>query len=145
MELFGSYAYFALSGDDFDPAEITKRLGIEASRSRRKGDQGTYNTCLKFSSWQLSSEKGKEYFDIDQLVDEVISQLTDKVDTIIQLKSEFKLQSILGIVLWIDTNQDQSTPAIGHDLKTIEFLYKTQTETDIDIYRFDSSEESLSK
>jgi hypothetical protein len=38
-----------------------------------------------------------------------------------------------------DTNEEQSTPALGHDLKTVEFLYRTQTTTAVDIYRFNSA------
>jgi hypothetical protein len=72
-------------------------------------------------------------------VDEIISRLNDKIDIINQLKDEFQLDSVIEIVLYIDTNPYQSTPAIGHDLNTIEFLYRTKTKTDIDIYRFNSS------
>ena len=41
----------------------------------------------------------------------------------------------------VDTNPDQSTPSLGHDLETIGFLYKTRTKTDIDIYRFNSKDQ----
>ena len=45
--------------------------------------------------------------------------------------------------MYIDTNEKQSTPALGHDLKTIEFLYRTKT--DVDIYRFNSSNDETEK
>ena len=44
------------------------------------------------------------------------------------------------IVMYIDINEEKSTSALGHDLRIIEFLYKTNTVTDVDIYRFDSRE-----
>ncbi len=139
METGNSYVYFALKGDSFDTDEVTNRLGIKPTDSWRKGDKGFYKSAVEFAMWRLSTDKGKEYIQIDNLVDEIVSQLYDKIEIINDLKKQFKLDSVLEIVLYIDTNEDNSTPALGHDLKTIEFLYKTNTTTDIDIYRFNSA------
>ena len=139
METGNSYVYFAFKGDSFDTDEVTNRLGIKPTDSWRKGDNGFYKSAVEFAMWRLSTDKGKEYIQIDNLVDEIVSQLYDKIDIINDLKKQFKLDSVLEIVLYIDTNEDNSTPALGHDLKTIEFLYRTSTTTDIDIYRFNSA------
>ncbi|WP_346859451.1 DUF4279 domain-containing protein [uncultured Draconibacterium sp.] len=139
METGNSYVYFALKGDSFDTDEVTNRLGIKPTDSWRKGDKGFYKSAVEFAMWRLSTDKGKEYIQIDNLVDEIVSQLYDKIEIINDLKKQFNLDSVLEIVLYIDTNEDNSTPALGHDLKTIEFLYKTSTTTDIDIYRFNSA------
>lgn len=139
METGNSYVYFALKGDSFDTEEVTNRLGIKPTDSWRKGDKGFYKSAVEFAMWRLSTDKGKEYIQIDNLVDEIISQLYDKIEIINDLKKQFKLDSVLEIVLYIDTNEDNSTPAFRHDLKTIEFLYRTSTTTDIDIYRFNSA------
>jgi len=138
MEQCESYVYFALFGDDFDINEFTKQIGIDPTSSWRKGDQSQNNQKRKDSCWMLSTEKGKEYIEIDNLVNEIVRKLFDKIDVINMIKHQFHLKSVLEVVLDIDINPEKSTPAIGHDLKTIEFLYKTQTITDIDIYRFDS-------
>jgi len=140
MERSNSYVYFALRGDDFDPQEITNYLGLEPSDFWRKGDKGEYNSSLKYSCWQLSTEKGKNYIEIDKLVNEIVELLFNKIEKINKLKQRLKLNSVLEIVMDIDINPDKPTPALGHNLKTIEFLYKTRTETDIDIYRFNSQE-----
>ena len=50
------------------------------------------------------------------------------------LKDEYQLDSVLQIVLDIDINPNQSTPALGYDLKTIDFLHQTKTTIDVDIY-----------
>jgi hypothetical protein len=139
MEKCNSYVYFALKGDNFDPQIITDRIGIEPTESWKKGSKGKYNPVLKYSSWILSTPKGKESIEIDKLVDEIVYALKDKIEIINQLKSEFKLDSVLEIVIDIDINPEKSTPALGHDLKTIEFLYLTKTITDVDIYRFNSA------
>lgn len=87
----------------------------------------------------MSTEKGKEYIAIDNLVNEVVGMLFDKIEIINELKAELRLDSVLEIVMGVDINPIQSTPALSHDLRTIEFLYRTKTTTDVDIYRFDST------
>jgi hypothetical protein len=138
MTEFRTHVYFALKGDNFDPKEITYKLKIEPTESWQKGDVGKYNPSLENSIWILSSEKGKEYIEIDKLTHEVLSKLADKIDVINELKSEYDLTSVLEIVIDINTNPDESTPSLCHDLKTIEFLFRTKTTIDVDIYRFDS-------
>ena len=135
---FNTYVYFSLFGANFAPDKITEEIAIEPTESWQAGDKGKYKKELTFSCWKLSTEKGKEYLDIDKLVSEIIHKLKDKIDIINDLKHKYQLDSVLQIVLDINLNPDQSTPYLGHDLETIEFLFKTQTETDIDIYRFDS-------
>lgn len=138
MELNKSYVYFSLTGDNFDPQEITKKLGIEPTDWWRKGEKGKYNPKLEFSCWKLSTAKGKENIEIDKLVNEIVEKLFDKIEIINEVKNQYQLDSTLEIILDIDINPENSTPSLGHELKTIEFLYKTKTTTDIDIYRFDS-------
>jgi len=139
MESCKTCVSFSLSGDDFDPRIISERINIEPTKLWRKGDKGQFNPVLKYSRWILSTDKGVEYIDIDKLVDEIVTKLANKIEIINKLKVDFDLHSTLEIELWIDENHDVSTPALGHDLKTIDFLYKTQTETDVDIFRFNSS------
>jgi hypothetical protein len=135
-----SYVYFALQGDDFDPKEVTSALGIVPTDSWKKGDTGQYISNQKYTCWKWSTGKGKEAIFIDTLVDEVVEKLKEKVETINKLKEKYQLNSVLVIVMYVDVNPEESTPALGHDLKTIEFLYHTQTVTDVDIYRYNSAE-----
>lgn len=145
MQKNNTYVYFALIGDDFDPQLVTDKLEITPTDSWKKGDQGSYKPILNFSKWELSTDKGKEYIMVEQLVEEIVQQLFDKIDTINELKNQYSLESVLEIVLYVDTNEEEPTPALGHDLKTIEFLYQTGTRTDVDIYRFNSAKEELDK
>lgn len=139
MSKCDSYVYFTFIGDDFDPAEITSQLGIEPTEAWQKGDKRSYGaTNHTFSRWLWASERGTEPIFIDKLVNEVIIKLQDKVEIINTLKQRLNLESVLEIVLYVDTNDKHPTPALGHNLQTIEFLYRTQTTTDVDIYRYDS-------
>lgn len=137
---FKTHVYFALTGDNFNPVEISDKLLITPTEAWRAGDKGKYKQDLTFSCWKLSTEKGVEHFDIDKLVSEIVDKLKAKIDKINELKQQYQLDSVLQIVLDIDMNPDQPTPYLGHDLETIDFLFKTKTKTktDVDIYRFDS-------
>jgi len=139
LEKGNSYVYFALTGDNFNPQVVTDRIGINPTDKWTKGDKGKYKPILDYSCWEYSTIEGKEYLMVRSLLDEVISKLFDKIEIINELKSQFNLNSKLEMVLYIDTNEEQSTPSLGYDLRTIEFLYRTQTKTGIDIYRFNSS------
>lgn len=133
-----SYVYFAFKGDNFNPQDITNRLGIKPTDSWNKGDKGKFNPSLKYSCWRISTDKEKYNLDIDKLIDEIIEKLRDKIDTIKDLKEKYNLSTVLEIVMCVDTNPEQSTPILGHDYDTIEFLHQTRTITDVDIYKFDS-------
>ncbi len=138
MNTSSSYVYFALKGEGFEPADITASLGIEPTTVWKKGDKGLFTSFREYTCWELATERGKEFNLIDNLVNEIVAKLENKVETILELKRQFSLNSVLEIVLFVDVNEEQSTPALGHDLRTIDFLYRTQTYTDIDIYRYDS-------
>lgn len=130
------YVYFALKGDDFDPSIITERLGIKPSDSWKKGFKRKPNAKeLKFSFWSFSTVPGEGNIFIGELVNKIINELEDKIDEIIKLKEEFNLYSVLEVVLEIDTNPEMSSPALSFDLRVINFLYKTQTDIDVDIYK----------
>ncbi|MGB3868767.1 MAG: DUF4279 domain-containing protein [Flavobacteriales bacterium] len=140
MTASNSYVYFGLKGDNFNPDHITSALQILPTEIRRKGEAiGNSGNKIKFSAWYLYSDKTDNLF-VNKLVEDVVERLFDKIDVINILKKEFHLTSILEIVLYIDENEEVSTPLIGHDLKTIEFLFRTNTETDVDIYKFNSIE-----
>lgn len=143
METHNSYVYFALTGDDFDTDKVTSSLGITPTDSWRKGDKGQFKPILEFACWRMSTDKFLQNLQIDILVNEIVSKLFEKIGIINDLKRQFQLDSVLEIVLYIDTNEDNSTPVLGHDLRTIEFLYRTGTTTDVDIHRFNSAKNEI--
>ncbi|RTQ46307.1 DUF4279 domain-containing protein [Hymenobacter gummosus] len=134
-----SYVYFALQGHDFDPAEVTRRLGTEPTAAWRRGDKLRYNPSAKYACWQWQTRPAALL--LDELVTQVVARFEDHAPAIVGLKQQFGLDSVLEIVLYVDVNDEAPAPALGHDLRTISFLYRTQTTTDVDIYRYDSREE----
>lgn len=140
MEKSKSYVYFAFKGD-FNPDEISDRMDMRPTRTWRKGEASKpLRRDHPFSLWELSTIPGKEPLDMNILIAEIIDPLREKIGIINQIKSDFGAYSILQIKMDIDINENSSTPYVGHDLGTIEFLYKTKTETDIDIYTYNSTE-----
>ena len=125
-----SYVYFWLSSIDWETIDInfiSEKLSIQYSEVRKEWEYN-YSRILKTQQ--------NENLNINKLVKEIIDQLDDKIDIINEIKSELKLISILEIVLCINTNESIPMPYFWHDSKTIEFLYKTWTTTDVDIYTF---------
>jgi hypothetical protein len=138
MPKSNSYVYFAFQGDNFDPNDVTTELGISPTDSWQPGEPGRYSQQQKYSCWQLKSTS-VELLDMDKLVNEVVSQLSSKIELINSLKEHHSLDTILEIVMYIDINEEQSTPYLGHNSEVINFLYRTGTTTDIDIYRYNST------
>ena len=68
------YAYFALAGE-FDPAELTARLGVTPTESWAKGDicEATYRGRTE-SCWKLLSRLGRER-DLEDHIRDVLAQL----------------------------------------------------------------------
>ena len=128
-------------GHDFDPDEITRELGVIPTSKHKTGDPGRYKPPLDFSAWELSTEE-METPDIDPLVTRIYDQLTGKSSEIRRLIEKYELKAVLEVVLWIDTNQEESTPALGFDDKVISFLHQVGAVIDIDMYRFDSRQKN---
>ena len=127
--------YFALYGDDFDPDEMTEYLGIEPTSVKRKGSR-IPEKFPKTNSWELStSEVVSEYIDVFDMATEIIGQIKHKKDLIIKAKEKFGVSPKLVAVLWFSMNEEHSTPAIGFEVETVEFLGEIGAFIDIDTYR----------
>ena len=135
-----SYVYFAFQADNFDPNVVTTELGILPTDSWRTGEPGKYIHEQKYSCWQLKSTS-HELLNMDKLVNEVVSQLSEKTELINNIKQRLDLDTALSIVMYIDINEAQSTPYLGHNSEVISFLHRTGTTTDVDIYRYNSTDE----
>ncbi|WP_396173004.1 hypothetical protein [Flavobacterium sp.] len=54
------------------------------------------------------------------------------------LKDKLNLTTRIQFVVNIDINPDASTPYFGLNKRTIDFLAKTETEVDFDLYKTDT-------
>jgi len=80
-------AYFTLVGD-FDPADITLRLGIEPTRSWKKGDINP-NTQYErnHSRWSLNSRL-EQTASLESHVSDVLEQLRPHASSVEQIRDE---------------------------------------------------------
>jgi len=129
------YVYFSLDGDDFDPDEVTRLLGIEPTSVGRKGSK-IPGKIPKFNSWRLSTKNVvDECLDIYDLAKEIADQLEPKTAEIVGAIEQFGLSSRLQVVLEFSVNEEHSTPAIGFYKETVKFIADVGAFIDIDTYK----------
>lgn len=130
------YVYFAFSGENFDPDELTTFLGIQATQAWKKSTRDLERGLPKRGIWNFSSEKVvNELIDVYELSSRLVEQLKPKTQRIIEAKSRFNVEPYLQVVLWISMHEEHSTPAIGFEVDVIEFLAQVGASIDIDTYR----------
>lgn len=122
--------YFKLVGE-FDPDIVTKELGIEPTRVKRKG-----SPMPKYDAWHYSQGKATaDFIDIYEMSSKLIETLDPKANAIVEVIKKHKLIAELQVVLWITMNDEISTPTIGFEQNVIQFLSKVGASIDIDTYR----------
>jgi len=127
-----NYLYFSFSGEYFDTDIITEQLNIKPTSVTLKK-----NPAPKSTSWKYRIDAGKD-LNIELYLKKLIDILEPKIAEINNLKKGFKLETHLQFVLDIDINPDSSTPFFGLNKRTIDFLNKTETEVDFDLYKADT-------
>jgi hypothetical protein len=135
METNEGRVYFALDGEDFDPDEVTKFLGIKPTSVILKGSR-VPGFRPKRNSWQLSTENiVNDYINVFEMATEIIDKLSSKKELIIEARKRFNASIRFTVVLWISMNEKHSTPAIGFTTETIGFLGEIGAYIDIDTYK----------
>lgn len=126
--------YFALFAEDFDPDEVTEIIGIEPTKTRRKG-----NPIRRHTSWIYSTGKIEdEVVDVYEMSSSLIAKLAPHAEKIIKAKEKFSLEAVLEVVLTVTPDDTKSTPAIGFESEVIAFVHKIGATIDIDTYRGES-------
>jgi len=124
-----NYIYFSFEGEYFDPNKITIELNIEptSTKSKRK-------PVPKKTSWKFQIDVGNE-IDLETPTQKIIKTLEPKIEEIIKLKKKYNLKTRLQFVINIDIDPKASTPFFPLNKRTINFLSKTETQVDFDIYK----------
>lgn len=131
---YNNYVYFAFSGDLFDTNKVTQEMGIEPTSVMIKKDPRP-----KTTAWYYKINAGSD-IDLKTYLARLLDIVESKIDVINRLKKEFNLNTRLQFVVFIDFNPNISTPYFGLDKRAIDFLGKTGTETDFDLYKADTTE-----
>ncbi|MDW0118506.1 DUF4279 domain-containing protein [Sporosarcina thermotolerans] len=132
--------YFSIYGEDFPIDLVTETLGIEPTKTYKKGDaikrpfnQNVTSTGIHYrkeTAWELSTGY-QESIDVKNQMDPVLGQLIGKRELINQLKAEFKLECHFSIVIVMENGY---TPGLHIDNEQVEFANSIKAEFDIDLY-----------
>ena len=121
------YAYFCIQGD-FDPQEITDRVGLTPSRSWRKGDihpKRQYER--KFSHWELRSTLDQNH-SLEEHLSDVLSQLERSPEAIIAVSQQ--LQGWMQLVGFFH----EGFPGIHFEPDHVTGMAKFKLSVDFDLY-----------
>lgn len=127
-----NYLYFAFDGDYFDTKKITEELDIEPTSVMIKKEP-----VPKSTAWKYQIDAGNE-IDLESYLKKLIDIFEPKTKIINGLKEKYDLTTRIQFVIDIDINPESSTPYFGLNNRTVEFLAKTGTEVDFDLYKTDT-------
>ncbi len=124
------FTYFRIAGD-FNPDEITVKLGLEPYESWKIGDTRKNGSTFDFSAWHFGEcEVYNE--DINEQMKETIAPLLDKIDILNEIREENDVNFYLEVVPYLYPNN--YTPILAPSLEVMDFCTATRTEIDIDLY-----------
>ena len=117
-------AYFALLGYHFNPADVTRLLGVEPTSVNAAGAYSSLDKPV-ISSWELSTETTSGEVDVFALTDTLVKQLEPIKEKIIEVCKSHNLSPRLGAVLTLSIDKGESSPEVGFGARTIRFLADT--------------------
>lgn len=123
--------HFTLAGYNFNPDDITRVLGIEPTAVDKAGaNVGLDKPAI--SSWELSSDKFTDDFDVYELTSELIKIIEPKKEKLMELIEQYNLSPRMGVVLLLSVDKEESTPDVGFGSRAIRFLAEIGAFVDID-------------
>ena len=124
------YTYFRIAGE-FDPDEISARLGLEPFKSRRIGDLRVDGVPYDCAMWCFG--RCDEYdFDANVQIRKTIAPLLGKTAELRAIKEEYDAVLFLEVVPTIYGGE--FTPQLGPDEDVIRFCCEAGAAIDIDLY-----------
>ena len=126
-----NYLYFSFDAEYFETDAITDELKIEPTSVMIKK-----NPVPKSTSWNYKIDAGNE-IELETFLEKLIDVFEPKIEHINRLKERLKLETRLQFVIDIDINPDESTPSFGLNKRTIDFLSRTNTDVNFDLYKSD--------
>ena len=124
------YTYFRIAGQ-FDPDDITARLGLEPFKAHRIGDLRRDGTPFDWAGWCFG--RCEEYdFDTNNQLRKTIAPLLDKTAELRAIKQQYDAILVIEVVATI--YGDEPTPALGADEDIIRFCYEAGATIDVDLY-----------
>ena len=131
------YTYFRIVGD-FNPDDVSERLGLTPEKTWKIGDLRRNGTRYDFASWEIG--RCTEYdVQVENQMRKTLAFLWDKVSLLNQIREENDVHFVLEIVPTIYV--DDINPCLAPPLDVIDFCHATRTEIDLDMYICNSEDE----
>jgi len=127
-----NYLYFSFDADYFDTEKVTAELNIEPTSVMIKKE-----ALPKSTAWKYKIVAGSK-MDLESYLQKLIDIFEPKSKIINQLKEKYHLTTRIQFVIDIDINPESSTPYFGLNKRVVDFLAKTGTEVDFDLYKSDT-------
>lgn len=124
------YAYFQLIGMEFDPDEITTKLGIKPTEIWRIGDLITSRGTRrhKQNGWSVYSQVEKSIY-LEDYIKSVLEQLQPGWLPLVELCKRYDAE--ISCVIYYRSG---SVPAIHFDKYLVEMAHQLNAEIDVDFY-----------
>ena len=127
-----NYLYFSFDSEYFDTEKVTEELNIEPTSVMMKKEP-----VPKSTAWKYQIDAGNE-IDLETYLAKLIDIFEPKIGIINRLKENYNLATRIQFVIDIDINPESSTPYFGLNKRAIDFLHRTGTEMDYDLYKADT-------
>lgn len=122
---------FVAVGDEFDPADITKGLGIFPDECWRKGDViHDWAIPKPDTAWCIVTGD-EESLDVSVQVDAVLKRIESRKETLLCLRKRLKIEFLFLAVVKVSDGQ---TPALCFNTRFIHFMNDIGAELHIDLY-----------
>lgn len=124
------YTYFAIKGE-FNPDDITRRIGLNPSKVWKKGDKSDNGTEYDFSYWEFGF---CDEYDVvtEKQMQKTLEPLLSKTAILNEIRKESDVVFVLEIVPTVYS--ENATPCLAPSMEVIDFCHETRTEIDIDLY-----------
>jgi hypothetical protein len=131
-QLHQSVAALRISGDDLDPAEITKALGCEPTEGQRKGDvligrNTGIERIAKYGKWHLQASE-QEPEDLDGQIAELLRRLTLSLDVWKSIGARYQIDLFCGLFM------QRSNEGLALSPESLAALGERGIELALDIY-----------
>lgn len=124
------YAYFSLIGIDFDPDEITAKVGIKPTKTWRVGDLVTPRAIIrkKHNGWRVDSQV-EDSIHLEDYIKSVLEQLQPGWLPLVELCKRY--DSEIACVIYYRSG---SVPSIHFDKHLVDMAHQLNAEIDVDFY-----------
>ena len=124
-----TYASLCIYHDDLDPDNVTARLGISPSETRRKGETRRSGHVIPVGGWFISSKGHVESRDVRRHIAWILDQIAESEDELQQLQNEGCDMQVF--CYWLSAS-GHGGPELNHEI--MRRLVSLRLDIEFDVY-----------